>query len=187
LLKKVTLSLLELPFSPWSQEVYKPLCALGHSGSTFAYGRVPFEFLPLPLPEGESTPKEEAPKEETSEPEPKKAEASEESKPQPKKEEKAEPKQEAKKQEAKKTPEPQSATAAVTGAREVTRVKMTRARARTAERLKESQNTAAMLTTFNEIDMSAVINVRLPPSTGVRHVPISVFTSHPPSLFILIQ
>lgn len=35
----------------------------------------------------------------------------------------------------------------------VTRVKMSRMRKRTAERLKESQNTAAMLTTFNEIDM----------------------------------
>jgi len=36
----------------------------------------------------------------------------------------------------------------------VTRVKMSRMRLRTAERLKEAQNTAAMLTTFNEIDMT---------------------------------
>ena len=35
------------------------------------------------------------------------------------------------------------------------RVKMTRLRQRIAERLKEAQNTAAMLTTFNEVDMSA--------------------------------
>eukprot|EP01147_Barroeca_monosierra_P010529 gene10531-2656_t len=42
----------------------------------------------------------------------------------------------------------------------VTRVKMTRMRKRTAERLKESQNTAAMLTTFNEIDMSNIIAFR---------------------------
>jgi 2-oxoglutarate dehydrogenase E2 component (dihydrolipoamide succinyltransferase) len=40
------------------------------------------------------------------------------------------------------------------------RVKMTRMRARIAERLKESQNTAAMLTTFNEIDMSAAMELR---------------------------
>lgn len=40
------------------------------------------------------------------------------------------------------------------------RVKMTRLRQRIAERLKEAQNTAAMLTTFNEIDMSNVIGVR---------------------------
>ncbi len=35
-----------------------------------------------------------------------------------------------------------------------TRVRMTRLRRRIAERLKEAQNTAAMLTTFNEMDMS---------------------------------
>jgi 2-oxoglutarate dehydrogenase E2 component (dihydrolipoamide succinyltransferase) len=40
------------------------------------------------------------------------------------------------------------------------RVKMTRLRQRIAERLKEAQNTAAMLTTFNEIDMSNVIALR---------------------------
>jgi 2-oxoglutarate dehydrogenase E2 component (dihydrolipoamide succinyltransferase) len=39
-------------------------------------------------------------------------------------------------------------------------VKMTRLRRRIAERLKEAQNTAAMLTTFNEVDMSAVIAMR---------------------------
>jgi 2-oxoglutarate dehydrogenase E2 component (dihydrolipoamide succinyltransferase) len=36
------------------------------------------------------------------------------------------------------------------------RVKMTRLRMRIAERLKEAQNTAAMLTTFNEVDMTAL-------------------------------
>jgi len=40
------------------------------------------------------------------------------------------------------------------------RVRMTRLRQRIAERLKEAQNTAAMLTTFNEADMSAVIALR---------------------------
>ena len=40
------------------------------------------------------------------------------------------------------------------------RVRMTRLRRRIAERLKEAQNTAAMLTTFNEVDMSAVMAVR---------------------------
>ena len=40
------------------------------------------------------------------------------------------------------------------------RVKMTRLRRRIAERLKEAQNTAAMLTTFNEVDMSAVMALR---------------------------
>ena len=37
---------------------------------------------------------------------------------------------------------------------------MTRLRKRIAERLKEAQNTAAMLTTFNEVDMGAVMALR---------------------------
>ena len=40
------------------------------------------------------------------------------------------------------------------------RVKMTRLRQRIAERLKDAQNTAAMLTTFNEVDMTAVMETR---------------------------
>jgi len=40
------------------------------------------------------------------------------------------------------------------------RVKMSRMRRTIATRLKEAQNTAAMLTTFNEADMSAVIELR---------------------------
>src|SRR5205807_8958040 len=40
------------------------------------------------------------------------------------------------------------------------RVKITRLRATIARRLKDAQNTAAMLTTFNEIDMSAVMALR---------------------------
>jgi 2-oxoglutarate dehydrogenase E2 component (dihydrolipoamide succinyltransferase) len=40
------------------------------------------------------------------------------------------------------------------------RVRMTRLRKRIAERLKDAQNTAAMLTTFNEVDMSATMALR---------------------------
>src|SRR5437660_48755 len=40
------------------------------------------------------------------------------------------------------------------------RVKMTRLRQTIARRLKDAQNTAAMLTTFNEVDMSAVMGLR---------------------------
>ena len=40
------------------------------------------------------------------------------------------------------------------------RVPMTRLRRRIAERLKEAQNTAAMLTTFNEVDMTRVMATR---------------------------
>ena len=49
--------------------------------------------------------------------------------------------------------------APISGEREV-RVRMTRLRRRVAERLKAAQNTAAMLTTFNEIDMSQAIALR---------------------------
>lgn len=70
-------------------------------------------------------------------PEPKASKAKEESKP---------------KSEA---PPPQ-----VAFSRNETRVKMNRMRLRIAERLKESQNAAASLTTFNEIDMSALMEFR---------------------------
>jgi 2-oxoglutarate dehydrogenase E2 component (dihydrolipoamide succinyltransferase) len=40
------------------------------------------------------------------------------------------------------------------------RVKMTRLRKTIASRLKDAQNTAAMLTTFNEVDMSAIMAIR---------------------------
>jgi 2-oxoglutarate dehydrogenase E2 component (dihydrolipoamide succinyltransferase) len=40
------------------------------------------------------------------------------------------------------------------------RVKMTRLRRTIAQRLKEAQNNAAMLTTFNEVDMSAIMALR---------------------------
>ena len=40
------------------------------------------------------------------------------------------------------------------------RVKMTRLRQTVAKRLKEAQNTAALLTTFNDVDMTAVIEAR---------------------------
>lgn len=52
-----------------------------------------------------------------------------------------------------------AAPAAANGPREE-RVPMTRMRKRIAERLKEAQNSAAMLTTFNDVDMSEVIAAR---------------------------
>jgi 2-oxoglutarate dehydrogenase E2 component (dihydrolipoamide succinyltransferase) len=47
-----------------------------------------------------------------------------------------------------------------TAARPERRVAMTRLRARIAERLVEAQQTAAMLTTFNEVDLAAVMALR---------------------------
>ncbi len=57
------------------------------------------------------------------------------------------------------TPAKTPAVARAAGPREE-KVKMTRLRQRIAERLKEAQNTAAMLTTFNEVDMTAVMEMR---------------------------
>jgi 2-oxoglutarate dehydrogenase E2 component (dihydrolipoamide succinyltransferase) len=56
-------------------------------------------------------------------------------------------------------PQP-AAKAAPAGERHEERVKMTRLRQTIAHRLKEAQNTAALLTTFNDVDMSAVIDAR---------------------------
>ncbi len=60
-----------------------------------------------------------------------------------------------------KAPPPQPAPAAPREVHErEERVRMTRLRQTIARRLKEAQNNAAMLTTFNEVDMSAVMALR---------------------------
>jgi len=57
-------------------------------------------------------------------------------------------------------PAPAAPASAPAGDRREERVKMSRLRRTIAKRLKEAQNTAAMLTTFNEADMSEVIALR---------------------------
>jgi 2-oxoglutarate dehydrogenase E2 component (dihydrolipoamide succinyltransferase) len=57
-------------------------------------------------------------------------------------------------------PAPAAKVPAAPGERREERVKMSRLRQTIAKRLKEAQNTAAMLTTFNDVDMSAVIDAR---------------------------
>ncbi|GIL53365.1 hypothetical protein Vafri_8984 [Volvox africanus] len=57
-------------------------------------------------------------------------------------------------------PAPTAVAAPMPTSRPERRVKMTRLRMRVAERLKGAQNTYAMLSTFNEIDMSATIELR---------------------------
>jgi 2-oxoglutarate dehydrogenase E2 component (dihydrolipoamide succinyltransferase) len=60
-----------------------------------------------------------------------------------------------------KTPPPAVAQmSAPLGDRTETRVKMNRMRQRISQRLKDSQNTAASLTTFNEIDMTNIMALR---------------------------
>ena len=51
-------------------------------------------------------------------------------------------------------------SAAATGERREERVRMTRLRQTIARRLKEAQNNAALLTTFNDVDMTAVMEAR---------------------------
>ena len=54
----------------------------------------------------------------------------------------------------------QTAAPTVINGKPTERVKMSKLRQKIAERLKESQNTAAILTTFNEVDMTAVMALR---------------------------
>ena len=101
-------------------------------------------------------------KKEEKKPEPKE-EKKEEKKPEPKEEKKPEPKKDESKPAPKEESKPsqsQPAPAPKAGERGEHRVKMNRMRKRIAERLKESQNTAASLTTFNEIDMSSLMQFR---------------------------
>ncbi|KAG2236311.1 dihydrolipoyllysine-residue succinyltransferase E2 component [Thamnidium elegans] len=106
-----------------------------------------------------------APKE-GSAPAAKKEEVKEESK--PVEEKKEEPKKEQVKKEEPKKVEPTKTTTSSSepqqekayGSRSESRVKMNRMRLRIAERLKQSQETAAALTTFNEIDMTNLMNLR---------------------------
>lgn len=124
--------------------------------------------------------------------EPAKEESKPETKPEP--ESKPEPKQENKPAppapEKKKEPSPSSQKPAKEsndgstsiGHREERRVKMNRMRLRIAERLKQSQNTAASLTTFNEVDMSSIMEFRklykdeVLKKTGVKLGFMSAFT-----------
>jgi 2-oxoglutarate dehydrogenase E2 component (dihydrolipoamide succinyltransferase) len=65
----------------------------------------------------------------------------------------------ARERKPKPAPAPRAPVAADDEAREE-RVRMTRLRQTIAKRLKEAQDTAAMLTTFNDVDMSAVMQLR---------------------------
>ena len=58
------------------------------------------------------------------------------------------------------TPYPPRPAAARPAGEDIERVPMTRLRQRIAERLRQAQATAAILTTFNEVDMSAVMELR---------------------------
>ncbi|OQE18671.1 hypothetical protein PENSTE_c017G06087 [Penicillium steckii] len=100
-----------------------------------------------PEPRQEEKPKESAPAEKPKE----SAEKPQAEKPKPQAE---------KPKPAEKPKEETKETKPAVGGREERRVKMNRMRLRIAERLKQSQNTAASLTTFNEVDMSSLMEFR---------------------------
>lgn len=102
---------------------------------------VPSENAPEPVTKVESTETPTQPQQSQQAP-PKQTE----SKPQPPKQEKSTPVS---------TPSPKSF-----GERVERRVKMTQARKRIAQRMKDSQNTYALLTTFNEVDMHNLMQLR---------------------------
>ncbi|KAK6360757.1 2-oxoglutarate dehydrogenase complex E2 component [Orbilia blumenaviensis] len=134
-----------------------------------------------PKPAKEESKKEEPKKEESKPAPPPKSESSQpaEKAPEPPKKTQEQPKKDEK-------PASQGATSAPAadgiGNRGEQRVKMNRMRLRTGERLKQSQNTAASLTTFNEVDMSAVMEMRslykeaVQKKTGVKLGFVSFFT-----------
>ena len=107
-------------------------------------------------------PKQEPPKPaESDKSEPKEQQVEKSAPPPPPPSKEAQPKKEVKEQPKEKKDGGAAPVAArVPGSRNETRVKMNRMRLRIAERLKESQNAAASLTTFNEIDMSSIMEFR---------------------------
>ncbi|CAI7621293.1 unnamed protein product [Penicillium pancosmium] len=134
---------------------------------TVTVGQDLIKLEPGEAPEGgkqESAPKEEsAPKQESEQPKESApaAEKPKESAPAPEKPK--ETPQASKPAPPKEAPKAESQTSEAkpaVGGREERRVKMNRMRLRIAERLKQSQNTAASLTTFNEVDMSSLMEFR---------------------------
>jgi 2-oxoglutarate dehydrogenase E2 component (dihydrolipoamide succinyltransferase) len=78
----------------------------------------------------------------------------------PSKTEKKEEKLDSPKQDTRASNENKTRGQNTSHGRPETREKMTRMRQRIAERMKEAQNTAATLTTFNEADMSEIVAIR---------------------------
>ncbi|KAL1851772.1 2-oxoglutarate dehydrogenase complex E2 component [Paecilomyces lecythidis] len=120
---------------------------------------------------GEPAPKQEEPKKEEAGEAPKQPAEPKQEKEEPKPEQKTEAPKAEEKPKAPSAPkpeppaqkqkqEPAASQQPQPGSREERRVKMNRMRLRIAERLKQSQNTAASLTTFNEVDMSSLMEFR---------------------------
>ncbi|KAL8849459.1 MAG: hypothetical protein Q9221_005541 [Calogaya cf. arnoldii] len=114
---------------------------------------------PEQKPQSSSQPQKQEQKQEQEAP-PRKTEPSPSEK-EPPKQPKEAPKPSKSEKPAPKPSAPQTeGSSAAQGGRGEHRVKMNRMRLRIAERLKQSQNTAASLTTFNEVDMSSIMQFR---------------------------
>ncbi|KAJ3274961.1 2-oxoglutarate dehydrogenase complex E2 component [Terramyces sp. JEL0728] len=149
----------------------KVLGLFAEEGETVAVGADLFKLELGDVPEGQkSAPAESKPEPESKKPEPTPAASEPTPKPQPTPTPKPQPTQ------SKPAPKPSTAPSKpaaptksdanddfpgyVPGVRTERAVKMNRMRNTIAKRLKESQNIAASLTTFNEVDMSALLNLR---------------------------
>lgn len=115
---------------------------------TVAVGEKLLDLQPGDIPEGEGSAAKA----------PEKAEQADAPAPPPASEKKEEKK--AEKAPSKAPAAPPAPAASVSSNRTEEKVKMSRMRKTIAANLKTAQNTAAMLTTFNEVDMSALINLR---------------------------
>ena len=107
-------------------------------------------------PSGETEKDKQPPKQEQQQPPPP---PKQEEKPPPSKPQ-DQPRQSSPAQHEPKKETPKKDEPAQKGTREERRVKMNRMRLRIAERLKQSQNTAASLTTFQKVDMSSLMQFR---------------------------
>ncbi|KAJ4000169.1 dihydrolipoamide succinyltransferase [Lentinula boryana] len=141
---------------------------LANEEDTVSVGQDLFVFEPGEVSENSPPPPKEDSKEDksqedkTKEDKPKEEKIKEEKPREPEPSEKHAPAPPSEKPPKKEAPKPTESkpSAPTTGTRNETRVKMNRMRLRIAERLKESQNAAASLTTFNEIDMSSLMDMR---------------------------
>lgn len=104
--------------------------------------------------------KEDSQPEKKSEPESKPAPTTPKEESKPKETSKPAPPPEKKEPSKSSTSKESSSSGPTLGSRDERKVKMNRMRLRIAERLKQSQNTAASLTTFNEVDMSSIMEFR---------------------------
>lgn len=141
-----------------SVEIRSPVAGIlselyAEEGDTIAVDEKLFAIIPSEKSKEPSQPKAEEPKQTTPQPEVSSTTTTTTTTPPPQqKVEEIKPRTEPTPSQTQKTPS--------TGERTDRRVKMSQARKRIAQRMKDSQNTYALLTTFNEVDMHNVMQLR---------------------------